>query len=235
LGSWRGDTTRTDGTRQQWLMHRAADGTYLVQFRLTRPNGTAEEWAEVGIWGVRLPIYFTAARGVMERGKVEPADVSNPSLYDAYEVKELTNDSFTYYSYTSGDRFTVKKVPPDSKFDGVAVPQGSPGQVFPVFIGVWVVLGLFSAGFFFLGKNAKLKRKVWPPFVVATAVLFVGFTWATDLPADALFIVVPVVALITILNLRAVQFCNSCGATVMSQNFFSKPAFCSKCGAGLKQ
>ena len=112
---------------------------------------------------------------------------------------------------------------------------GNPDQVFPVFFGVWVVLGLFSAGFFFLNKNAQLKRKVWPRFVVVTGALFAGFVWAMGFPSHVMFIVVPAVALITVLNLHAVQFCNSCGATIMSQNPLSKPAFCSKCGAGLKQ
>jgi hypothetical protein len=115
------------------------------------------------------------------------------------------------------------------------VPHGNADQVFPVFFGVWVVLGLFSAGFFFLNKNAALKRKVWPPFLVATGMLFLGFMWAMGLPAEAFFLAVPAVALITLLNLRAVRFCNSCGATLMSQNPFTRPTFCSKCGAKLTQ
>jgi hypothetical protein len=115
------------------------------------------------------------------------------------------------------------------------VHAGSPNEIFPIFFGVWVVLGLFSAGFFFLNKNAALKRKVWPPFVIATGVLFVGFTMVMGFPSSMLFVVVPAVALITFLNLRAVQFCNSCGATIMSQNPLSKPSFCSKCGAALGQ
>jgi len=114
------------------------------------------------------------------------------------------------------------------------VSQGNPDPIFPIFFGFWV-LGLFAAGFFFLNRNAQLKRKVWPPFVVAAGVLFAGFVWATGAPAEVLVIVVPVVALITTWNLRAVQFCNNCGATIMSQNPLSRPAFCSKCGTSLKQ
>lgn len=48
---------------------------------------------------------------------------------------------------------------------------GNAEQIFPVFFGAWIVLGLFSIGFFFLNKNAQLKRKVWPPFVIATGIL----------------------------------------------------------------
>lgn len=115
------------------------------------------------------------------------------------------------------------------------MPSSSAEQVFPIFFGVWVVLGLFSAAFFFLNKNAVLKRKVWPPFVVVTGMLFLGFTWAMGFPAQVMYVAVPAVIAITLLNLRAVQFCGSCGATQMSQNPFSKPAYCSKCGAQFKQ
>jgi len=113
------------------------------------------------------------------------------------------------------------------------VPHANPAQVFPVFIGVWVVLGVFSAAFFFLSKNAPLKPRVWPPFIVIVGLLFAGFTVAMGAPSQALLIMAPAVVLITYLNLRAVQFCNLCAATIMSQNPFAKPAFCSKCGAKL--
>ena len=113
------------------------------------------------------------------------------------------------------------------------MPLGNPDQIFPIFFGVWVVLGLFSGAFFFLGKNASLKRKVWPPFTIATAVLFVAFVWAMGFPSQVFLIMIPAVALITFLNLRSVKFCDACGKTIMSQNPFSPPQFCSKCGGKL--
>jgi hypothetical protein len=113
------------------------------------------------------------------------------------------------------------------------MPQDDTNQIFPIFFGVWIVLGLVSGGFFIVSKNAPLKRKVWPPFTIATGLLFIGFSLAMGLPAQMLYVVVPGVALVTVLNLRAAQFCNSCGATIMSGNLASKPAFCSKCGAKL--
>lgn len=115
------------------------------------------------------------------------------------------------------------------------MPIGNPDKLFPIFFGVWAVLGLLSAGFFFLNRNASLKRKVWPPFNIFTGLLFIGFIWAMGFPAHVLYIAVPAVALITLLNLRAMQFCGSCGATLMNQNPLSRPAFCSKCGAKLEQ
>ena len=108
-------------------------------------------------------------------------------------------------------------------------------QVFPVFVGVWVMLGLFSFGFFDLNKNARLKRRFWPPFVIAVGILFVGFGLAMGIPSRLLPIVVTAVLGITLLNLRSVKFCDSCGATIMDQNPFSRARYCSKCGAGLAQ
>ena len=90
------------------------------------------------------------------------------------------------------------------------MPEGS-ADLFPVFFSVWILLGLFSAGFFFLNKNAAFKRKVWPPFVVLTGVLFVAFALALRIPGQALVVMVPAVVLITFFNLRTVQFCDGCG------------------------
>jgi len=115
------------------------------------------------------------------------------------------------------------------------VPQLSPDQVFPIFFGVWILLGLASAAFFFLSKDAALKRKVWPPFTIATALLFLGFVWAMGFASNVFIIMVPALTLITFLNLRSVKFCDSCGKTNMSQNPISPPEYCSKCGAQLSK
>lgn len=109
-----------------------------------------------------------------------------------------------------------------------------PEEIFPIFVGVWVVLGIISALVFFVGKNVKLKRKLWPPFVIGTGVLFVAFSYAMMPSEQSLMLIVPAVALITFLNLRSTRFCDSCGRTVINQNFFVKPDFCSKCGYKLQ-
>lgn len=108
-------------------------------------------------------------------------------------------------------------------------------RVFPIFFGVWIVLGVFSAAFFFLNNNAALKRKVHPPFVIGIGVLFIIFGVLMGFGRDAFFfiVIVPAVAVITILNLRNTKFCGSCGKTLISQNPFTPPKFCSKCGTSL--
>jgi hypothetical protein len=105
-------------------------------------------------------------------------------------------------------------------------------QIFPAFIIVWVILGLW-AGYFLLSNNAALKRKVWSRFVVVTGLLFVGFVVAMDFTNPMLIVVVPVVALISYRNLHAMRFCNP-SATNMSLNPFVNPTVCYKCGGKLE-
>lgn len=109
----------------------------------------------------------------------------------------------------------------------------SPDEIFPIFFGTWGVLGIASFVIFFLGKNAQLKRKLWPPFVIGTSALFIGFTYAMDVGGQALYITAPVIILITVFNLRSTKFCNGCGKTIINQNFLVKPEFCTKCGEKL--
>ena len=104
-------------------------------------------------------------------------------------------------------------------------------QIFPIFVATWVVLGILSFAFFTFNKNAALKRKVRTPFVVAVGILFVCFVWLAGAPSKVLYVAVPAMALITMLNIRTTRFCNSCGKTIYTQNPFSRPEFCYKCGA----
>ena len=104
---------------------------------------------------------------------------------------------------------------------------------FPVFFGIWFVISFGSAAFFRLSKNADLKRRVWVPFLVVTSVVFIGFVWSTIKQVQVLYWLVPAVCILTLINLRTVQFCNSCGVTVRTPSPWRKAAFCPKCGAHL--
>jgi len=109
----------------------------------------------------------------------------------------------------------------------------NPEVVFPIFFGTWVVLGIASIFMFFVNKNAAQKRKVWPPFVIGVGVLFAFFIYLMGFPVEVFAIFGPAIFIITILNLRTVVFCDSCGKTIMNQNPFSKPEYCQKCGSKL--
>ena len=108
-----------------------------------------------------------------------------------------------------------------------------PSAVFPVFFVIWAVLAVAFGAFFHLSPNAALKRKVFPVVSIAAGALFIGFAWKMGAPGGMLLFMIPFVALITLINMRVMKFCDACGKTVRTQNPFSPPKFCSKCGAPL--
>lgn len=107
------------------------------------------------------------------------------------------------------------------------------GGIFPVFYVVWISLGLAGFFLFYLSKDVTFKKKYFPWYVVLAGFLFVSFGLISGLPLRLLYIMVPAVALITFLNIRSTKFCDSCGRTMIDQNWFSKVEYCAKCGAKL--
>ena len=109
----------------------------------------------------------------------------------------------------------------------------NPDTIFPIFIGTWIVLGVISFYFFGVRKDAQLKRKIWPYHIIGVGLLFALFIFLMGFPISVFAIMGPAIILITYLNLKAVRFCDACGKTIMNQNLFSSPEFCTKCGAKL--
>ena len=106
--------------------------------------------------------------------------------------------------------------------------------IFQIFVGTWIILGIISYIIFFLGKNAQLKRKLWPLFIIGSSVLFIGFAYAMGFRGEGLYFIAPMAILISFLNIRSTKFCDECGNTITNKNFLSKIEFCPKCGAKLK-
>ena len=109
--------------------------------------------------------------------------------------------------------------------------QDSLPQALPPVIHVWTALTFAATAFFFLSSNASLKRRLWPTVSIALALLLFGAMSQMALPTDVFVFLVLGVTVLTLLNLRNMRFCSSCGKTNFSQNPFSPPKFCSKCGA----
>ena len=107
-----------------------------------------------------------------------------------------------------------------------------PGEVMPIFMGIWVVLGVISYYLFYVSKNAPLKRKAWPIFVIGVGALLVLFAYLMGASIKFLVIMSPLILLVIVLHLRTTRFCDACGETIMEQNF-SRPEFCTECGAKL--
>jgi hypothetical protein len=113
---------------------------------------------------------------------------------------------------------------------------GGPPPEFVAFMVVWVLLGLVSFLFFHFNRNASLKRRVWPAFIVAVGVIFGGFVYYTmgRQQPQVLYLMVPALILISFLNIRMTRFCDSCGKTLHRQPLFSRTQFCPHCGAELQ-
>lgn len=110
----------------------------------------------------------------------------------------------------------------------------NPDLAFPVFVFTWIILGIISFIVFFLGKNAQLKRKLWPPFVIVGGVLFIGFAYTMGFRGEGIYFLVPVIILTSFLNIRFTKFCDGCGKIITNKNFLSKIESCPKCGEKLK-
>jgi hypothetical protein len=105
----------------------------------------------------------------------------------------------------------------------------------PVFVGVWIALGIAGLWFTYRDKNVARKKRMIPVFIVSSGVIFALFAFLTaggDL--RAMLLVVPAVVLITFLNLRQFKVCSACGRTIHSGMWFAKAEFCPQCGARLE-
>jgi hypothetical protein len=113
----------------------------------------------------------------------------------------------------------------------------TPGQVWPFFVGTWIVLMAASfLTFYPTSISAALKKRLWPIFIFGVGVLFVLFSWLMGAARGSQIIfIIPAVALISALNIVSVRFCPSCNAMQRSNTFFSAPKFCQKCGHALDQ
>jgi hypothetical protein len=107
-------------------------------------------------------------------------------------------------------------------------------EIVPFFFAVWVILGVGSALFFHFNRDAQLKKRLMPFFIIGTGVLFALFVLIMTGQPRILLFLVPAVALISWMNLRIINVCNACGRTVYNNVWFSKAEYCSKCGAKLQ-
>ncbi len=102
-----------------------------------------------------------------------------------------------------------------------------------IYFGVWAALAIADLYLLFGTKNAKLKRILFPLLVIFAGVWVLLFIVFLGFPRHVLYIAIPSVILITILNLKLTKFCDACGSVVRGE-FFSVPKQCNNCGAKLR-
>jgi hypothetical protein len=110
----------------------------------------------------------------------------------------------------------------------------TPADKFNAFLPLWIAAAagtwlLFSRG------SYQTKRKWAPPFVVVAGLLFMGFIYWEVGASRNFYFAAPVVAVITIVNVRRLRFCPNCGAFQTPNGLFTKVRYCSKCGHDLEE
>jgi hypothetical protein len=110
-------------------------------------------------------------------------------------------------------------------------------------LGFYVFLALLGAlvivwnMFIILSKNAAWKRKLWRAAIVFGTPLFgVAITALMLFVAHAplgIITFLPVLAVIALINLKAVKFCDRCGVTLHNSSWWRPMHYCSHWGAEL--
>jgi hypothetical protein len=108
-----------------------------------------------------------------------------------------------------------------------------PQAAFWPFIVVWVTLGISGFFFFTRSRDVDLKRRLYPVYVIAAAVLFGAFILFTAKHWTVPLAMIPLLVVIVMINLRSVRFCGSCGRMTRSSWPIRRPTYCDACGASL--
>jgi len=96
----------------------------------------------------------------------------------------------------------------------------------------WPLFGLYLVIIF--GKDAKLKRTLFPIVLIGLGGAFVAAVWTASPLGPVALALVPVLAGAFYLLHRAIRFCDECGKTVAG-SMLSPPRFCTACGASLTE
>jgi hypothetical protein len=107
------------------------------------------------------------------------------------------------------------------------------GVVFVICCAAWILVGIAASSFFYFNRNAAIKRRVLPLFVIGMGTFFLGILAMAGISARDFLIIVPFLLLISYFKLRTIKFCDHCGRTVGPLLFFFPPQRCHKCGAHL--
>jgi hypothetical protein len=107
-------------------------------------------------------------------------------------------------------------------------------EITPWFIATWIVLGIVGLWSMYLDKDVARKKRLLPVFIIGSGALFVVFVFLISGSFGILAFMIPAVVLISFLNLRMIRICSACGRTIHSGMWFTRPEYCSKCGASLE-
>ena len=101
------------------------------------------------------------------------------------------------------------------------------------FFAVWVTIGVAAFVFFRRSGDVELKRRIYPAYVIGSAILLAAFVLYTASHWTVPLAMLPLLAVIVLINLRSVRFCGACGRMMQGRTPFERPNFCSNCGETL--
>jgi hypothetical protein len=107
----------------------------------------------------------------------------------------------------------------------------------PFFMVAWVALGIGSWLFIRSRPSVDEKRLWHRRITIGSGVLFglfLAYTFVAWRQPFVMFIFLPFLGLIIYLNLRFTFFCDACGKTSHSQQWFSSSYHCPSCGHKLR-
>ena len=108
-----------------------------------------------------------------------------------------------------------------------------PNDIFALFAAVWIVVGV--ALWVFYTRASHRRKKRWHLALVAGAgLVFTAFAYALSQRSEVLYLAVPAVAAISFLSYKLTRSCPRCGFTVHRTGFFSRVAYCPRCGCKLE-
>lgn len=103
-----------------------------------------------------------------------------------------------------------------------------------VWFGVYAIISMAGAAYYWLGTNASTKRDTFPWFLLGNAVLFLSVaTFGLELPPVPLVFITVILVLITTRNIFAITFCARCARLIDRGLVFRRDRFCPRCGAPL--
>lgn len=111
VGKWRSEQSNDKGGINITTVIRSQDGRYLVEFTILDEKSNIKDKAEeFGFWGVSGGVYFTLFKGWIENDEFFAADPSNAYNYDAYRILDVNQETMTYESLASGNKYRYSKI-----------------------------------------------------------------------------------------------------------------------------
>ena len=93
----------------------------------------------------------------------------------------------------------------------------------------WVILVIIGVLLFRVNSSAEFKKKYFRAWIIFGGAALVVFTLGIGFPIGmVLFLVVPMVTLVTFVNIKIARICGNCGR--YNQRLSSEKLYCRDCG-----